>query len=59
MDIWVKSNTFPSAVLARLQKVVKESKEKGAYHVHVCLAKYIFYLCNSIRFLDQRLQREI
>ncbi|EPQ56260.1 hypothetical protein GLOTRDRAFT_138043, partial [Gloeophyllum trabeum ATCC 11539] len=30
LDIWVKSNTFPPAVLARLADIVKEA-DKGAY----------------------------
>ena len=39
LDIWHKSNTFPSAVLARLHKVVKEA-DKGAYHVSSEFAEY-------------------
>ncbi|KAL4246335.1 CID domain-containing protein, partial [Abortiporus biennis] len=35
-DIWVKSNTFPSAVLGRLSKVLKGSGDKGAYHILMC-----------------------
>lgn len=36
LDIWTKSNTFPSAVLTRLRDMVKEA-EKGAYHnSHMC-----------------------
>lgn len=31
LDIWTKSNTFPSPVLTRLRGLVKDS-EKGAYH---------------------------
>ncbi|KAH9951201.1 hypothetical protein B0H21DRAFT_776274 [Amylocystis lapponica] len=31
LDIWVKSSTFPSAVLARLSKLLKGAAEKGAY----------------------------
>jgi hypothetical protein len=43
LDIWLKSNTFPSAVLTRLHKLVKEAdqeKGKGAYHVSRVFAKY-------------------
>ncbi|KAF7789581.1 hypothetical protein EIP86_000527 [Pleurotus ostreatoroseus] len=36
LDIWTKSNTFPSAVLSRLHKLVKGSTEKGAYRIHMC-----------------------
>ena len=50
LDIWLKSNTFPSAVLSRLHKLVKESKEKGACHVLLCFAKYFPHLCNPNHF---------
>ncbi|KAI0769204.1 hypothetical protein BC629DRAFT_1292195, partial [Irpex lacteus] len=45
LDIWLKFNTFPSAVLTSLHKLVKEhdsdkGKGKGAYHVSVLFAKY-------------------
>lgn len=41
MDIWIKGHTFPSDVLTRLQKLVKEAMEKGAYHIPSVFAKYI------------------
>ena len=43
LDIWLKSNTFPTTVLNGLHKLVKETdkeKEKGAYHVAFVFAKY-------------------
>ncbi|KAI0079378.1 hypothetical protein K474DRAFT_1592122, partial [Panus rudis PR-1116 ss-1] len=49
VDIWVKSNTFPSAVLARLSKLVKDAFDQGAYHVHTCSLS-IFHLRNPFIF---------
>ena len=46
LDIWVKGNTFPSAILARLTDVVKETA-KGAYHCSDLFAKYLLCWCNS------------
>lgn len=49
VDIWVKSNTFPPEVLARLSKFVKEATEQGAYHIHM-FSLSTFYLHNCINF---------
>ena len=41
LDIWAKSNTFPSAVLSPLFTLVKEAEnEKGAYTLSYWFAKY-------------------
>jgi len=40
LDIWVKGNTFPPAILSQLSNILK-STDKGAYHSHV-FAKYFF-----------------
>ncbi len=56
LDIWVKSNTFPSAVLARLHKLVKGTAEKGAYHISLVFAKYFFHSRNSKHVLGKRFE---
>ncbi len=46
LDIWTKSNTFPSAVLSPLSALLQQAEEeKGAYALSYWFAKYIF-LCN-------------
>ncbi|KAL6309283.1 hypothetical protein BKA93DRAFT_723768 [Sparassis latifolia] len=48
LDIWIKSNTFPADVLARLTKLLKGAAEKGAYHCRFVFAKYISHSRNPI-----------
>lgn len=50
LDIWIKSNTFPSAVLGRLSQYLKEA-EKGAYRCLRLFAKYNFCLRNFSNIL--------
>ncbi|KAH9995559.1 hypothetical protein BJV77DRAFT_1093876 [Russula vinacea] len=53
LDIWIKSTTFPPAVLTRLENVLKGDDAPGAYLVPIPCSLSIPLLCNPklcIRF---------
>ncbi|KZT67378.1 hypothetical protein DAEQUDRAFT_673399 [Daedalea quercina L-15889] len=49
LDIWVKNNTFPSAVLERLSQQL-ENSAKGAYRILYLSAECSFRSCNPSHF---------